>query len=56
VFGTVTCDGRLEIWDLTVSTLKPILEHTLKNVKLSTILFVESSPIVLCGGDNGAVS
>ena len=30
VIGTVTCGGRLEIWDLSVSTQKPILLHQLE--------------------------
>ncbi|GBG68748.1 hypothetical protein CBR_g3290 [Chara braunii] len=56
IFGAVTADGRVEIWDLAVSTLKPFLTATLENVRLTSILFSESSPIVVVGRFDGGVS
>ena len=50
VLGTVTADGRLEIWDLAASTLKPALHTRVPNTKLTCMLFLEGDPIVMTGG------
>ena len=51
VLGTVTVDGRLEIWDLASSTLKPALHTKVPGSKLSCMLFLEGDPIVMTGGE-----
>lgn len=51
VLGTVTVDGRLEIWDLATSTLKPALHTKVPDSKLSCMLFLEGDPIVMTGGE-----
>merc|ERR1711871_958994 len=56
VFGNVTGDGRLEVWDVNTSTLKPVLTSQLENTKLSCLLFSEASPVLVCGGSNGVVN
>ncbi|GMH39829.1 hypothetical protein BSKO_07733 [Bryopsis sp. KO-2023] len=55
VFGCVTTGGRLEIWDISLSTMKPVAHHVKAGAKLSCLLFSEKSPIVVCGSDNGVV-
>lgn len=56
VFGSVTTDGRLEIWDVSESVLKPSLTHIMDGYRLSCIMFAEGSPVVLVGNDSGSVS
>lgn len=49
VFGSVTTDGRLEIWDIAESVLKPSLTHIMDGYRLSCIQFAESaSPALSC--------
>ncbi|KAL0034596.1 hypothetical protein WJX79_009843 [Trebouxia sp. C0005] len=55
VFGTATSGGRIEIWDLAASTLKPIAQHTCEGRMFSSMLFSEESPVVVAGGSNGGV-
>lgn len=43
VFGAVTTDGRLEIWDIAESVLKPSLTHIMDGYRLSCIQFAESA-------------
>ncbi|GFR43755.1 hypothetical protein Agub_g4867 [Astrephomene gubernaculifera] len=54
VFGSVTASGRLEIWDFSLSTVKPVM-HQKTPMKLSCLLFAPSYPVVVCGGEDGAV-
>jgi dynein axonemal intermediate chain 4 len=54
VFGTVTRDGRVEIWDLEQSTLDPVISEV-HSSPITTLLFNESSPVVLAGCKNGEV-
>mmetsp|Transcript_24966 Transcript_24966/g.81789 ORF Transcript_24966/g.81789 Transcript_24966/m.81789 type:complete len:774 (+) Transcript_24966:69-2390(+) len=54
VFGSVTADGRVEVWDISTNTLKPVLSQT-TDAKLSCLLFSEASPVLVCGGDTGSV-
>lgn len=57
IFGSVTEDGKLQIWDLTVSTLKPVLSHdVVSDGALTSVLFAEESPVVVCGDSNGGVN
>lgn len=55
VFGTVSDDGHLEIWDLSLSAVKPTIVCE-ENRRLSCILFCQTSPIVVSAGNNGAAS
>ncbi|KAJ3091377.1 WD repeat-containing protein 78 [Quaeritorhiza haematococci] len=56
MFGCVSTDGRLEIWDLQHSVLDPIVLHTVLDRQLTCIVFGSKSPVVLIGDNNGAVS
>ncbi|KAJ3326968.1 WD repeat-containing protein 78 [Blyttiomyces sp. JEL0837] len=56
MFGCVSNDGRMEIWDLQYSVLDPIILHTVLDRQLTSILFASKSPTVLIGDDNGAVN
>jgi dynein intermediate chain 4, axonemal len=44
------------VWDFAESTLKPVAMHHHEGSKLSCVLFSPTSPVVMCGGDDGAVS
>ena len=55
VFGAATSDGRVEIWDISKSTLKPVLMYKVNEGRLSRILFSPTSPVVVVGGSTGAV-
>ncbi|MCO5579194.1 hypothetical protein L7F22_033047 [Adiantum nelumboides] len=55
VFGTVSDDGHLEVWDLSISAVKPTIVYEEKR-RLSCLLFCETSPIVVSAGNNGAAS
>lgn len=55
VFGTATSGGKIEIWDLAASTLKPIAQHACDGRTFSCMLFSEESPVVVAGGSNGGV-
>ncbi|GAX75644.1 hypothetical protein CEUSTIGMA_g3088.t1 [Chlamydomonas eustigma] len=55
VFGDVTSGGRLELWDFELSTVKPVVTHK-AGMRLSCLLFSTNSPVVVCGGENGAIS
>ena len=59
VFGAVTGSGKLEIWDVNESILKPQVTHSFAStgvgVSLSKLLFSQTAPVVVCGGSDGAV-
>ncbi|XP_018418587.1 PREDICTED: WD repeat-containing protein 78 [Nanorana parkeri] len=56
VFGAVNED-RVEIWDLDVSILDPIIVSSAKpGVRLTTLLFAKNTNCVLIGDSNGQVS
>jgi len=55
VFAAVTGDGRLEVWDLSISTLDPIIVHQIEGKKPSAVLFALNSPVVVVGDSTGAV-
>lgn len=55
IFGTVSDDGRLEIWDLSLSVVKPTIVFEEKR-RLSCVLFCQTSPIVVSAGKTGAAS
>ena len=52
-FAIVTKDGRIEIWDMRISTLKPVVSHSVPNVSLNCLLFNSHSPIVAVGTNKG---
>ncbi|KAG1657267.1 hypothetical protein FOA52_010838, partial [Chlamydomonas sp. UWO 241] len=54
VFGDVTTGGRLELWDVELSTVKPVVTFK-AGVQLSCLLFAANSPVVVCGGEGGSV-
>ncbi|KAJ1553369.1 WD repeat-containing protein 78, partial [Cladochytrium tenue] len=56
MFGCVTNEGQLEIWDLSYSVLDPVASHTLLDRKLTSILFSLESRAVLVGDDQGVIS
>ena len=49
------CLLLLQIWNFELSTVKPVVTHK-ANMKLSCLLFSPTSPVVVCGGENGSVS
>ncbi|EQC42250.1 hypothetical protein SDRG_01084 [Saprolegnia diclina VS20] len=58
IFGSVTEDGRIEIWDLQQSILDPILTHFPKDdvsLKCTCISFAPSSPVLVVGDSTGEV-
>ncbi|XP_077306648.1 dynein axonemal intermediate chain 4 [Lithobates pipiens] len=56
VFGAVN-ENRVEIWDLGVSTLDPIIVSSAKpGVRLTTLLFAKNTNCVLIGDSDGQVS
>ncbi|XP_066453759.1 dynein axonemal intermediate chain 4 isoform X2 [Eleutherodactylus coqui] len=56
VFGAVN-ENRVEIWDLSVSTLDPfIVSSANPGVKLTTLLFAKNTNCVLVGDSDGQVS
>mmetsp|Transcript_1059 Transcript_1059/g.1511 ORF Transcript_1059/g.1511 Transcript_1059/m.1511 type:complete len:210 (-) Transcript_1059:202-831(-) len=54
VFGCVTNSGRLEIWDFSLSTVKPVM-HVRSRSELSCLLFSPTCPVVVCAGKDGKV-
>ena len=55
VFATASWNGQLDVWDLSVSTLKPVLSTSASDKKLSCVLFSQTSPVVVAGGCDGRV-
>ncbi|XP_032627849.1 dynein axonemal intermediate chain 4 isoform X2 [Chelonoidis abingdonii] len=56
VFAAVN-EGRVEIWDLSVSTLDPlIVTFANPGVKFTTVLFARNTDCILIGDSNGTVS
>ncbi|XP_056388801.1 dynein axonemal intermediate chain 4 isoform X2 [Hyla sarda] len=56
VFGAVN-ENRVEIWDLSVSTLDPVIVSSANpGVKLTTLLFSKNTNCVLIGDSDGQVS
>uniref|UniRef100_H3AVV7 Dynein axonemal intermediate chain 4 n=1 Tax=Latimeria chalumnae TaxID=7897 RepID=H3AVV7_LATCH len=56
LFGTVN-EGRVEIWDLSVSILDPIVVSSAgPGAKLTTLLFAQTTDCVLIGDSDGQVS
>lgn len=61
IFGSVTEDGRIEIWDLDKSTLDPVVRHYQKSkedelpVQCTNIIFAASAPVIAVGDNHGQV-
>ncbi|RHY31175.1 hypothetical protein DYB32_003710 [Aphanomyces invadans] len=56
IFGSVTEDGRIEIWDLEQSVLDPIVTYFPKEqVHCTCISFAPSSPVLVVGDSTGEV-
>jgi WD40 repeat protein len=57
VFGTVTNKGYIEIWDISVSTMKPVsMKRPAGRTKQNCLLFSDTSPVVVCGSQGGGVA
>jgi len=41
VFAAVTADGRLELWDFAVSTLRPVCQHAVTKSAMTALLFAK---------------
>jgi len=54
VFASVTGDGRVDVWDISVNTLDP-LTSVETGVRLSTVAFSIASPVLVVGNDSGYV-
>ncbi|TPX31262.1 hypothetical protein SmJEL517_g05370 [Synchytrium microbalum] len=54
VFGCVSANGRLEVWDLLFSGLDPAITHPVLDRQLTTVSFSPITPAILTGDDNGA--
>jgi hypothetical protein len=56
-FGAVTAGGRLELWDVSASTLRPAVAHVGgPRSRLSALAFAPGgAPVVVAGSDAGGV-
>lgn len=41
MFAAVTADGRLELWDFAVSTLRPVCQHAVTKSAMTALLFAK---------------
>lgn len=61
VFASVCSDGRIELWDLSVSTLDPqftvaaTAESTQNASALTSVIYAKKAPIMVVGGESGKV-
>ena len=44
-----------QIWDFALSTVKPVMHAKASESRLSCLLFSPTCPVVVCGGEDGAV-
>ena len=54
-FASATKDGRIEVWDMKMSTLKPVVCLDVEDVSLNCLLFNSESPVIAVGTDKGSV-
>jgi len=54
VFASVTGDGRVDCWDISINTLDP-LTFIETNLRLSTVAFSIASPVLVVGHEGGGV-
>lgn len=57
VFGTVSRDGRVEVWNLASSLLDPAIKHEPEGdeKELSCVLFAPNAPVILTGASDGSI-
>lgn len=55
MFAAVTADGRLELWDFAVSTLRPVCQHAVTKTAMTALLFAKVSQAKGIQGDDPAV-
>jgi len=55
VFGTVSRDGRVEVWDLNFTRLDPVIKHQVEDKTLSCVLFAPNAPVILTGSNDGTI-
>lgn len=56
IFSAATSGGAVEIWDMSISTLRPVASHTVAGARMSCVLFAEDSPVVVAAGSTGSVA
>ena len=47
---------RLQIWDVSISTVKPIAYHTIPGRCLTKLAFNPKSKVLMCGDDQGDIT
>ena len=52
--ASVTGDGRVDVWDVSVNTLDPLTSVS-TGLRLSTIAFSIASPVIVVGHEGGGV-
>lgn len=55
VFGAVSRDGRVEVWDLNFTRLDPVIKHQVDDKTLSSVLFAPNAPVILTGASDGTI-
>ena len=55
VFAAATAGGRLELWDFSASTLRPVVQHVMTKARMTTVTFARQVPAVVAGSDAGGV-
>ena len=57
MFAAATAQGKLELWDFSSSCIRPVAEHQSSvAAKLGCVSFATNSPVLVCGGDDGAIA
>ena len=54
VFASVTGDGKVDVWDISINTLDPIFSLS-TGLRLSTVSFSIASPVLVVGHEGGGV-
>lgn len=54
VFGSVSRDGRVEVWDLEYSPLDPVIKYNTAK-QLSCASFAPSAPVIVSGAADGTI-
>ncbi|CAM6013417.1 unnamed protein product [Sphagnum balticum] len=56
VFALASTNGHLEVWDMQISVMKPIVVYYIENCVFSCLLFALETPILLLGGNTGSIN
>ena len=56
VFGAVTSGGKVEVWDISTSILKPVLISIRGTASLTCLEFAQNAPIMVVGSSDGKVA